>query len=485
MIKPAGIVIVCLVIGMGCMGQNGQGIFLLKDIILIAQQRSPKYKLAQTLLEVKEYQFLSFKSDLKPQAFVYGNAPSFSKQYISVTQPDGSIQFQPVQQNINNVGLSLSQVLPFSGGQISLNTELNQFYDFLSKENLYNGTPIFLRLNQPVFGFNEYRWKKKIEPLKVEESRREYIQEMENIAQQAVKLYFDVLDAQSNIEIARINSSNAGLNYDVEKKRVALGTTTEDKLLQLELQMLKSRQDLEKAKYDFKIAGLSLRTFSGDKENVDFRLTLPEELPVLNISLEKAIQYARSFRSEFIAFERKKKEAQRDVAQAKAEKQQINLTASYGLNRASDQLSYIYSDPKSQQTFSIGFNVPVLDWGRRSARYNTAKAMERLVDFNNEMDEASIIQEITTLVSNIDLLKSNIELAKTTDSVAERRYSITENLFRVGKLTVTDLNVAQVERDNAKRSYISALRDFWNSYYLLRRLTLFDFEGQYPLFKQR
>jgi outer membrane protein len=458
--------------------------FLLDKIIKIAQSQSPRYKLAQTQKEVKKYEYLSFRSNRKPQISIYGNAPVYGKQFTSVIQPDGSIQYLPVQQNTNNIGFSLSQALPFSGGQISLNTELNHFYNFQDKYSQYNGTPVFLQLNQPLFGYNDLKWQKEIEPLKFEESIREYIQEMESIAQQVIKLYFNVLDAQNNIAINEMNLANTNSNYEIEKQRVQLGTTTEDKLLQLQLQVLRNRQELEKAKYDYKIAALDLRTFIGSKENNDFELILPENIPDLHVSLEKAIECAKLYRPEYVTFERKKKEAQRDVAQAKADKQRVNITASYGLNRASDRLPVIYNDPKSQQTFSIGFNVPIIDWGRRNARYNTNKALEKLVDFNNELGDAGIVQEITTLVNNIDLLKLNIELAKLTDSVAQHRYAIANNLYQIGKLTVTDLNIAQAEKDNAKKSYILSLRDYWNSYYLLRRLTLYDFEKQTQLYKK-
>jgi outer membrane protein TolC len=464
------------------LGQQAPG-FSLTDVIRLAQSQSPKFRLARTQKEIKWYEYLSYKSDLRPQISLYGNAPVYSKEYISVVQPDGSIKFQPVQQNSTNLGLSLSQVIPFTGGQLSLNTAISQFYDFQTKFNQYNGTPLFLQLNQPIFSFNELKWKKKVEPLKLEESRREFVQEMENIAQQAVRIYFDVLDAESNIHIAAANLANTNTNYEIEKKRIDLGTTTEDKLLQLELLTLRSRQDLEKARYDYKIAELALRTFIGIRENKDLKLLLPEEVPLLNIQLEKALGFAKLYRPEFVSFERKRMEAERDVAQARAAKQQVNLTASYGLNRAAGQLGVIYSDPMSQQTFSIGINMPLIDWGRRKARYNTAQAQEKQVIYTNELDQASIEQEVTTLVDNIELLKGNIQLARITDSVGLRRYALSNQLYQSGKLTVTELNVAQSEKDNAQRSYVSALREYWNSYYLLRRLTIYDFEKQQALYK--
>jgi outer membrane protein len=50
------------------------------------------------------------------------------------------------------------------------------------------------------------------------------------------------------------------------------------------------------------------------------------------------------------------------------------------------------------------------------------------------------------------------------------------------KLSITDLNIAMQEKDEAKRNYIAALRDLWKSYYRLRRLTLYDFEKDRPIY---
>jgi outer membrane protein TolC len=246
--------------------------------------------------------------------------------------------------------------------------------------------------------------------------------------------------------------------------------------LQLELQTLRSKQDLEKAKYDYQVAQLNLKTFIGLKDVEELSLVEPRRVPALTVDLSDAFEYAKKNRPEFISFIRKKQEAQRDVALAKAAKQQVDLVASYGLNNAGDNIGNVYQSPNDQQRFSIGFNIPIVDWGRRKARYNTAKAIEKLTETTNEFDEATIYQEITTLVKNIELLKSNIALAQKTDSVANRRFVIANSLYQAGKLSVTDLNLAQSEKDSARRNYIGALRAYWDAYYMLRRITLYDFE---------
>ena len=47
--------------------------------------------------------------------------------------------------------------------------------------------------------------------------------------------------------------------------------------------------------------------------------------------------------------------------------------------------------------------------------------------------------------------------------------------FRRGTISVTEMNTAQTEKDEANQTYVSAMAAFWNYYYSLRRKTLYDF----------
>jgi outer membrane protein TolC len=226
---------------------------------------------------------------------------------------------------------------------------------------------------------------------------------------------------------------------------------------------------------------MALKSFIRIKNDEEFLIDVPAEIPQLSVSLQKALEYTEKNRPEFIAFERQKQEAKRDMAQAKAEKHEINFIASYGYNNAAATVNQVYQHLNQQQQLSLGFNIPLVDWGRRKARYDAAKAIEKLTEVNIEASRETILLEITTLVKNIDVLKLNVMLARKTDSVAQRRFSIADSLYQLGKLSVTDLNLAQSEKDNARRISITALRAYWNACYTLRRLTLYDFETNNPL----
>ena len=59
--------------------------------------------------------------------------------------------------------------------------------------------------------------------------------------------------------------------------------------------------------------------------------------------------------------------------------------------------------------------------------------------------------------------------------IAQQRYDITKDRFQNGAITVTDLNTAQKELDDASEQYISQLSTFWSAYFELRKLSLYDF----------
>ena len=98
-----------------------------------------------------------------------------------------------------------------------------------------------------------------------------------------------------------------------------------------------------------------------------------------------------------------------------------------------------------------------------------------MTEYIIQQEQQTFEQEIITLVGRIEVLRKQIEIKKTGDQVAQKRYDVAQNRYLIGKTSITDLTLALEQKDNAKREYINSLRDFWDSYYLLRRLTLYDF----------
>lgn len=454
-----------------------QTAYTLEEVIQRALSQSPDFKIAETRKENRYWQYRYYKTNYVPQLRMLTNTfgSLYANQFTPVRQPDGSVIYRQLNQLNPGVNFSLQQPIALTGGQIQVNSIYNYFDNYTNNTSQWNGTPINIFINQPLFAYNQLKWDKRIEPIRYEESKRDYAESMEQIASDAANLFFNVLQQQINLQIAQFNLANNDTIYKIEQGRYNIGTTSEDKLLQIELQLLRSRQDVAQARLDFQTASLQLRTFIGLRSGETFELAMPEVVPQFAVDETEAFTHAKETRSAFIAFQRRKYEAEAAVAQAKGQRYQVSLTASYGLNNIGNSIGEIYESPARQQAANLSLNIPVVDWGRRKALMRTALANKKLTDYIIDQDEVNFEQTILTQVRQFEMLRLQIEITKKSDEVALARYNVAQNRYLIGKTDILNLSTALREKDEAKRSYVQALKSFWTSYYDLRRLTLYDF----------
>jgi outer membrane protein TolC len=457
----------------------------LDEIIQRAKNQSPSSKRAQTRKENRFWAYRFYKTNYNPQLRLTGQLPVYDKSVNPVIQQDGTRRYVLVDQTDNDITMQLSQPLALTGGTISANSGLaffKNYNDSTATASRWSGKVFYVELNQPIFSFNRYRWDKRIQPLVYEESKREYVEEMENVAGTAVSRFFAVLEQQINHQIASFNLANNDTIYKIEQGRYNIGTTSLDKLLQVELQLLTSRQQVAQAALNLETARLQLRSYIGLNDNEQFQLLMPEEIPQFTVTVDEALEYAKANRADFVGFQRRRLEAEESVAQARGNRFRVNAIAAYGLNNNGLALSDVYDDPSQQQQFSLGFSIPVLDWGRNKSMMQTAIANKKLTDFQIAQDEVDFEQGVMTQVRQFEMLRLQLEITKKSDQVAAERYNVSQNRYLIGKIDITNLNIALNEKDDAKRKYIQALRDFWVAYYNLRALTLYDFQDKKLLY---
>jgi outer membrane protein TolC len=465
---------------------HAQNAYTLDEIIARSKAQSPLAKQADTRRETSYWTYRTYRTSFNPQLALNGSFPAYYKKVSQIIQEDGTYKYIPVEQTNNYVSMGLFQPIPWTGGTISANTSLGYFKDYhldVDPEQ-WTGNVFNISVDQPLFSFNRMRWDRRTEPLRYEESRREYVEQMELIASQAVEMFFNVLQSQIGLQIAQFNLANNDTIYKIEQGRYNIGTTSQDKLLQVELQLLRSRQDVAQATLDQETARLELRSYMGLRENERYDLLLPEIIPQFSVTIEDALMYARQNRSAYIALQRRRIEAEREVAEARGQRFETKLSAQYGLNNNGTVLNDIYTRPEQMQQFNLTLNIPLLDWGRNKARMRTAQANKKLNDYIIAQDEVDFEQTVITKVRQFEMLRLQIEITHKSDEVAAQRYNVAQNRYLIGKIDITNLNIALTEKDDAKRSYLQALKSFWMAYYELRGLTLYDFYRKELLFKE-
>lgn len=459
--------------------QSPVKIYTLEQVVELAKQQSPAAKIASTQKENRYWIYRNYQSNYRPQLSLNGTLPDFNQSISTVTQNDGTDAFKKRSLSTSSMDMSLNQNIGLTGGSIFVSSQLQRI-DIMSTPGgtSYLASPAVIGFQQPIFRFNNLRWDKKIEPLKFEESKRQYTEDMEEVALQASDLFFNLLLAQINLEIAEKSLSNTDTLYQISKGRYNLGKIAENDLLQMELSLMNARSNVSQGKLDVQFGTQRLKNFlriSGDEK---IKLIEPKLIPKFDVDHGKAIEEAKKNRQDIIEFQRQKIEAERDVARAIGENRlNANLTASFGLTQSSALIDNVYNNPLEQQRFRLGFQMPIVDWGRAKSQIKTAVANKDLIEITISQSEQNFEQEIALLTNQFQMYREKLKIAVQSDTIAQKRYEITMQRYVIGKISILDLNVALEEKIKAKRSYVQALYDFWRSYYELRRKTLYDFEN--------
>ena len=174
--------------------------------------------------------------------------------------------------------------------------------------------------------------------------------------------------------------------------------------------------------------------------------------------------------------------AQRVVAQAKADKGlNANLIASYGTRDQDSNFDLAYRNSNQQQNIRMGITVPILDWGLGRGRYKMAQSNLELAQVTSDQALVDFEQNLILDVEQFNLQKAQVAVAAKSDTVAMRMYEVTKQRFLIGKIAILELNNADTKKDSNRRAFIQALQNYWNYYYNIRTLALYDFLNRKPL----
>ncbi|MEL6533755.1 MAG: TolC family protein [Bacteroidota bacterium] len=482
----------CALLGLHCIFLSqvqaqapAESLLTLAEYVSMARGESPAALRADTRRENRYWQYRTFQSQYRPQLVLNSTLPQYSNSIQGVPQPDGTIDFLPVNQNTSRLSLGLQQVVPWTGGTVSVVSSIQRFDNFsVDSNNInYQSNPFFFRFTQPLTFFNQFKWDRAISPLAFEESKRAYVEEIEQLSQLATELYFNLLLAQRSYEIAVQNVANNDEVYKIAQGRFQLGKIPENDLLQLELNLMNSQLAVSQAELDFETASLELKSFVGLPPSANLVLAVPQDMPEFTVDMELALEEASANRSEALSFERRQLEAQRDVASARANAG-VNgdLVFEFGVAGQGNNLEAVANNLIPNTVANVGLRVPILNGGRLKAVRETAEANARLTEYTLAQDKINFEQEVSTQVRQFDMLRERVKITKTSEEVAQRRYDIANNRYKIGKISITDLSRALEEKDRAVSTYIESLRNLWTAYYNLRRLTLYDFESGTELY---
>ncbi len=478
--------VIFLFLAIFCLSQisiaQGKRVLTLEEVIELAKANSVAAKRAETQRNVDYWSYRVFRASLQPQLLLRGTVPQYTDRPSATTQNDGTVAFRSINQNNSDLSLGLQQVLPWTNTTVSFETNISRFDNYTagSETTLYQGDPVGITISQPLFAVNQFKWNKQIEPLEYERSKRAYVQDIEGASREAARRFFQLLIEQKNLEIEQQNEAAADTINKIQQGRYNIGTTTEDEVLNAELNLITAQSQAAQALLDVQSRTLDLRNYIGLTDDVDLELIPPADAPDFQIDYEEALRYAIDNREEYLSFKVRRLEAERGIAEARAARFNASLSASYGYVSAQTMdLGGVYDGANiaAGSRVSLNFFLPILDGGRNKARMRVARERQNLTEFDIQQQQVTFEQTIANAVRNFDQILSQIEIATKRQQIAQRGFEVTNGRYLAGKVGILELNNARDTKDSAIRNYIDALRQYWDAYYQLRELTLYDFKN--------
>ncbi len=446
------------------------------EVISIAREESLIAKSAEVSKKTAYWQWKSFRSVIKPSLSLNTSVPQIQKGVQTVTQNDGSLKLLKINRLTNEVDLTLNQLIPFLGGQFYVRSGIQRFDDFMTKATLYGGSLLELGIYQPVFGFNSYKWDKKIEPLKFEESKRKYSEEIEIATWYAVNNFYNLAISQINFDLASVNKNNSQNIVNIATEKLKMGEISKDEVLQAQV-MLKNNEINElEAKMQMENSELALKTHLSIKSKDNIKLIISDSINSVEIEAYEALKHAKQNSTKSLELKRKILEINKKEHEVKGSTGITGvLSASMGYSGEANKYYNLPENSVGMQYVMLQLNIPILDWGKTRSKRKTIKAEKELVIANIEQDNADFEMQVISLVNKINILSKQVVKALEADKYASERYQIANKRYIAGDISLTDLNLAMNSKDNLKRNYLNTLKNYWVTYFKIRAICLYDF----------
>lgn len=448
----------------------------LSEAIRLAQENSYAYKVAKNRWQSSVWHFRNFQTSFYPTLYLDGTIPNYDRAINRITLPTGEDTFVRQNQAYSSLNLSVRQNVGLTGGVFSVGSSLNRIDVFGdNRQRLYSSAPFSISYSQHAIGYNPFKWEKKIEPLRFEASQRQFVSDMERISYQTVEYYFQTLSSQERLRLSRQNLANADTLYDIAQERFRLGNVDQSDLLQLRLNTLNARKQLTQDSVDFVLS----------KQHLTRYLLIPNEVNLIaansvqffDIDYDQVLSLALDNSEDVVNFRLQRLEAEQRVAETNAQNGlRFNVQANFGVTNRGQNIGALLRGMESQQQIALGFSIPILDWGYAKTQRLRSEANLAMVENEVQQKELQLEQEVALHTARWNLHKQQLEVAQEARNIAHVNFELQIDRFRTGMVSINDLNIAQEQKDQAENNYIHTQQVYWELYYTIRRITLYDFQ---------
>lgn len=456
----------------------------LKQTIELANDSSLEALRTQNLYQARYWEYRTFKANRLPSLTLNMTPAEYNRDITKRYDFQQNIDVYRKQQSFfAGGGLSVKQNFDWTGGTFYVDSKLDYLRNFGdNRTTQFTSVPVRIGYAQNLLGYNAFKWDRRIEPLKFEKAQKELIYDMERVSEQATTYFFALALAQAEYRLAQENRNSSDTLYRIGEERYKIAAISQADLLTLKLDRVNARNTLQNKSSDLKRTMFALASFLNLDKETALELELPERPEELMISADEALQWCKANNPKFLELKQTILEAERQVSKTKSESRfNASINASIGFNQAAERFRDVYHDPMRQDLVSVSVAVPLVDWGVRKGKHNMAKNNLNVTKISARQNEVTLEEEVIMTVSEFNTQQALMESASEALDLSVLAYEQTRQRFIIGKADVNSLTLSLNRQQQAQQNYIAALQKYWQHYYKIRRLTLYDFQRKISL----
>ncbi|MDO5608390.1 MAG: TolC family protein [Capnocytophaga sp.] len=436
---------------------------------------------AKNMYLVNYWSFKSFRANRLPSLSLNMTPLRYNRDFVSRYDYQQNIDVYRQQQTLYSYGnLALTQNLDWLGGTFFVDSELGYYRNFSDNAfQQYSSVPIRVGYRQQLLGYNPFKWEKSISPIKYEAAQKELIYSIEETSEEVTNHFFNLATAQAEYQLAKDKIQSADTLYNIGKERFAIAGIRQSDLMTLRLDKINAENALQTAEISVKRAMFALVSYLNLEKDTKITLEIPTNVKIIHIDPETALRYAKENNPRYLKQKVEILELQQQADKAKREARfTLGVSASVGFNQVAPTLHGAYQSPLQQDVFALNLSIPILDWGVNKGKYNVAKGNLSVAELSVKQEEIKIEEELLMTLGEFGIQQQIIRSAEEALHLASEAYQQTQERFIIGKVDINSLTLANDRHQQAQRNYVSAVRNYWLSYYKIRKYTLYDFEKE-------
>lgn len=430
------------------------------------------------------WEYRAFKANRLPSLSLYLTPISYNRDYTRRYDYEQNIDIYRRQQSFYSYGnLAAQQNLDITGGTFFIDSELGYIRNLEDQvHSQFSSVPVRVGYRQNLIGYNPFKWEKKIAPVRYEKAQQELIYQLEQTAESATFYFFELAMAQAEHDLALENVASSDTLYRIGVERFKIASIGQSDLLTLELDRVNARNSLQNAEINLKRSMFALAAYLNMDPDTHISLKLPDYPEEVLIPEEEALRMARENNPRYLESTEQVLLSEQNLERTKIESYfNAGLSASIGFNQVAESFRKAYQNPLQQDIVSLTLSIPLVDWGVRKGKYNMAKSNLNITRLTARENEVRLEEDVLMTVGDFTVQQQLIRSAQEAMELASLAYDQTRERFIIGKADINSLTLSTNRHQQARRNYISAMRNYWQSYFKIRKLTLYDFENRAPI----